>query len=235
MDKELIMKLQAALKKAGFDPKGVDGVIGPDTEKAIIAFKKSKGLAARPYIGPLTLEALIGEEPPEDAVVQLPWINQLAKHMGWDEKIDNQALREWLKSDGSTVGDPAKIPWCGDCMETAIRLGLPGEWAITDKRLTVNPYWAQNWQYFGLPSERLYGALGAFVRPAGGHIACLIGYDPGLKRLRIRGGNQSNRVGDTWIDANRMIACRRPQKWDHDLPALPVMNSRGEIVSTNEA
>ncbi len=111
MDKELIMKVQAALKAAGFDPKGIDGVIGPDTEKAIIAYKKSKGLTARPYLGPITLKLLTGETPPEDVVIQLPWINELTKHMGWDENIDNKALREWLKSDGSTVGDPAKIAW----------------------------------------------------------------------------------------------------------------------------
>lgn len=235
MDKELIIRLQKALKKAGFDPKGADGVIGPDTEAAIIAFKKSKGLTARPYLGPLTLKLLTGEEPPEDVVIQLPWMNQLAKHMGWDEKLDNQALREWLKSDGATLGDPAKSPWCGDCMETSIRLSLPDEWGVTDKRLRVNPYWAQNWAYFGNASENRYGALGVFVRPGGGHIACLIGYDPALKRLRIRGGNQSNRVGDTWIDARRMVACRKPFTWGHELPALPIMNSKGQIVSTNEA
>jgi hypothetical protein len=193
------------------------------------------GLAARPYLGPLTIAALLGGTPKES--VQLPWINQLAKHMGWDEKIDNQALREWLKSDGATLGDPAKNPWCGDCMETAIRLGIPGEWEVTDQRLRANPYWAQNWQWFGVECKPAYGAVAAFVRPQGGHVACLIGYDPGLKRFRIRGGNQSNRVGDTWIEAKRMLehGCRKPKKWGQDLPPLPRMNSAGAIVSTNEA
>ncbi len=114
-------------------------------------------------------------------------------------------------------------------------MSLPDEWAVTDQRLRVNPYWAQNWEYFGVASKPAYGCQAVFVRPGGGHIACLIGYDPGLNRYRIRGGNQSNRVGDTWIDAKRMVACRKPKTWEHDLPPLPVMNSRGLIVSTNEA
>jgi len=39
---------------------GADGVMGPATEKAIIACKKWAGLQARPYIGPITLEKLFG-------------------------------------------------------------------------------------------------------------------------------------------------------------------------------
>lgn len=242
MDKELIIKIQKALLDAGFDPKGLDGIIGPDTEKAIIAYKVSKGLAARPYLGPLTLSSLFGGVDPASPHMQsiiptivLPWINELTKHMGWDETKDNATLREWLKSDGSTLGDPAKLPWCGDCMETAIRLSLPNEWANTDKRLRVNPYWAQNWQYFGEESRPLYGALGVFVRDGGGHIACLIGVDNRLRKYRVRGGNQSNRVSDTWIDIRRCIATRKPSTWSSALPKLPEMNSEGQIISTNEA
>lgn len=41
---EKAKKIQQALKKAGFDPGQVNGIIGERTEKAIMAFQKSKGL-----------------------------------------------------------------------------------------------------------------------------------------------------------------------------------------------
>lgn len=233
-----IKEIQIALKGQGFDPGEIDGVMGPKTEQAIIAFKIKHGWAGRPFLGPLTIAALFGGEPEDmpDQTAQLPWVNELAKHLGWHEVINNAELEKWLRSDGATVGDPAKIPWCSDCMETAVRLSLPNEWAVTDPRLRANPYWAQNWQFFGLRCDPpRYGSLGVFKRDGGGHIAALIGIDRKLNRLRIRGGNQSNRVSDTWIDARRMIACRKPQTWHSELPKLPEMNSSGQIISANEA
>ncbi len=236
MNKELVKEIQIALKEKGYDPKGTDGVLGPNTEAAIVAFKIHEGLAARPYLGPITIAKLLGGEPEDlpPQAIQFPWVNEMSKHMGWEEVGNNEALRAWLKSDGATIGDPAQIPWCGDCMETSIRLSLPHEWDITDKRLRTNPYWAQNWQYFGVQSKPLYAALGVFRRNGGGHIALLMGIDRKLNRLRIRGGNQSNRVSDTWIDAGRMIATRKPATWDGALFPLPEMNSIGQIISVNE-
>lgn len=232
-------QIQARLNELGFGPLQVDGVIGPATDAAIMKFKKSVGLVARPYIGPVTLGKLFGNgdiravEPVVTGI--LPWDNELKKHIGWHEVGNNAALRAWLKSDGSTLGDPSKSPWCGDAMETAIRLGLPDEWARTDARLRANPYWALNWEFFGESSPLRYGAICSFKRKGGGHIAEAIGIDPKRGLLRVRGGNQSNTVSDTWIDKARLHSCRKPVTWSHDLPPLPVMNSAGKIVSTNEA
>jgi membrane-bound lytic murein transglycosylase B len=39
------MALQQRLTANGFDTQGADGVIGPNTEKAISAYQASKGLA----------------------------------------------------------------------------------------------------------------------------------------------------------------------------------------------
>jgi hypothetical protein len=33
----------------------------------------------------------------------------------------------WLKRGGRSLGDPSKNPWCGDFVETCIRIGLPDE------------------------------------------------------------------------------------------------------------
>lgn len=240
MNKELVKQVQLALAQAGFDPGDADGVIGPKTEAAIVAYKIANGLVSRPYLGPVTLAKLIGGDADdylEIESLQLPWVNELGKHLGWHEVQNNAALETWLRSDGSTVGDPSKVPWCGDCMETAIRLTLPNEWVITDKRLRTNPYWALNWVYFGVQCKPAYGAISAFRRDGGGHIAVLMGFDKKHNRYRIRGGNQSNRVSDTWIDAVRMApACpRKPSTWAHELPPLPFMDSTGAIISHNEA
>lgn len=238
------VQIQQRLNTLGFGPIDVDGVIGPQTDAAVIKFKKSVGLASRPYIGPVTLAALFsnGELPPAPPIGApsvlvdvLPWDNELKKHMGQHEVRNNAELRKWLKSDGATLGDPAKLPWCGDAMETAIRLGLPDEWSQTDATLRSNPYYALNWAKFGMPSDLRYGAIVSFKRKGGGHIAELIGIDPKRGVLRVRGGNQSNTVSDTWIDQNRLYACRKPITWRHELPPLPIMNSAGKIVSTNEA
>ena len=52
-----VKDIQQALNKHGYKLK-IDGAMGPKTEKAISAFKRKRGWRARPWIGPLTAEAL---------------------------------------------------------------------------------------------------------------------------------------------------------------------------------
>ena len=59
---EDVKKLQTALKELGYDigENGIDGIIGPETEKAIKAFQKANGLTdnGMGIVGPKTLDAL---------------------------------------------------------------------------------------------------------------------------------------------------------------------------------
>lgn len=229
----LVKEIQKALQEAGFNPGTVDGNLGAGTEEAIVNFKKAHGLAARPYLGPITLRLLFSQQPVPE-IPELPWITEIARYMGLHEVTNNAELRRWLKSDGQTLGDPAALPWCGDAIETSIRLSLPDEWAVTDATLVRNPYWADNWRKFGQPSNEAYGAVATFSRPGGNHVCFLMGVDNNLLRYRVRGGNQSNRVSDTWIDKSRLTSIRRPTTWKTALPKLPEMNSLGQVVSTNE-
>ena len=229
-------QVQQALNRHGYKLVE-DNIMGPNTEAAISDFKGKHGLMPRPLIGPLTEKLLFGggtkpRKKPDDEKSP-PWVNELGRHMGWHEVYNRSALMAWLRSDGGTLGDPSKLPWCGDAMHTAIRLTLPDEKFPGD--LGKNPYWARNWALFGDKSDLRYGVMVVIVRGSGGHIATAVGYDPVRKRVRIRGGNQSNAITDTWIDEARVIAYRAPKTWPHELPPIPIMNSSGQVISRNEA
>ena len=231
-----VKEIQRALNKHGYKLK-VDGVMGSKTETAISDFKHKQGWMARPWIGPLTAEALeltaVGKKVKRGDGVVPPWVTIMNKWMYTEEVKHNAELRKFLKSDGRALGDPAKLPWCGDWMETCVKLSLPDE--PFPGKLGENPYWALNWQYLGGKSKLRYGAMLVIKRPKGGHIAVAVGYDPKRKRIRMRGGNQSNMVKDSWIDEQRVRHIRKPKTWKTKLTPIPIMNSKGAVLSRNEA
>lgn len=227
------LRIQQALKAQGYDPGPLDGKMGSLTEAAIIQFKVAHGLQARPYLGPITLQLLFGSLFSAAVQVEVPWVNEFNKHMNLHEVRDHAAVVEWLRSDGATVGDPAKIPWCADAMETAIKIALPDE-PFTGK-VKANPYYALNWLDFGVDTAGVYGAISVFHRNGGGHIGCLVGISADGRVLRIRGGNQGNTVCDTWIERDRLKGYRWPTTYTGKKLPVPIMNSNGAVISINEA
>jgi len=237
------LQIQEALKDRGFNPGRLDGIMGPKTEQAIVNFKVAHGLKARPYLGPITLARLFGTTPVaadtkhRPKALEVPWINEMMKHYRMHE--EDPALAAWLRSDGGTVGNPDDIPWCGDAVHTSIRNALPGE--TFNGRVKANPYLARNWVDFGVELKGLrYGAILSMWRkkPSSmyGHVAFAVGYDPKRKRIRILGGNQTDRVTKTWVSEKRLRqhGIRAPKTYS-DLPPIPIMNSAGQVISTNEA
>ena len=229
--------VQRELAARGFDPGPIDGIPGPRTEAALVAFKRSVGLRARPYLGPITLRNLFPTSPASHFADAVPWMREAARHIGLHERSDFRRLYDFLRSDGKTLGDPRKLPWCGDFVDTCLRLALPDE--PRPGRLGENPYLARNWMLLGEETGPRFGAIAVFWRGKrngfSGHVGFAAGWDGARRRVKVRGGNQGNSVSDAWLSSDRLLGFRKPATFTGDLPLLPGMSSAGAAVSHNEA
>lgn len=183
--------------------------------------------------GPQTHDAFLRYNPADVAPVadndNPPWVTELLKVFGWHEVHDNVRLRSWLKSDNKTLGDPQELPWCGDAVETAVKLALPAE-PFTGN-LGINPYWARNWTGFGRAAVG-YGAVGVFERgPTSGHVGFLVGHDDTC--YHVLGGNQGDRVSVMRLEKGRLLGSRWPVTYTIDPQPLP-RRATTVAISVNE-
>jgi uncharacterized protein (TIGR02594 family) len=223
--------IQQALRRQGFDPGPVDGAMGPLTRAAIARFEKDHGLSADGAPDDAFLKALLGET---QATAWLPWYAEAERRKGLHEIRDKVELAAFLRSDGATLGDPTKLPWCGDFVETCVAVGLPEE------PLPENPYLARNWLKFGVVCAPTEGAVLVFWRGAksgtSGHVGFYAGEDGSESggAFHVLGGNQSNAVTIARIAKSRLLGARWPRT------AAPPKGGRTErgaagALSTNEA
>ena len=231
-------ELQHALKLRGHYQDKVDGIYGPNTRNAIIEFKLSQGLPGTPRLSQITLRRLLHPETKKTpATVETPWLHEIGANLGLHEVHHNAELRRWLKSDGRTLGDPARFPWCGDAVQTAIANTLPNE-KLTG-RVDENPYLARNWLEFGEETEPVLGCVVVFWRGRkdgiSGHVGVLIGRTEDGSLLYVRGGNQRNSVSDAWLDADRLLGCRYPKTEGRSKRPVPIYDNSRKAISTNEA
>ena len=155
---EPLRLIQRGLEQLGHSPGAVDGLWGLRTARALKAL-----LAANSHAAAVA--------PPGP----LPWITEAKSALGRNEARDRFWLMDWLKRDGRSLGDPAKNPWCGDFVETCIRMALPDEPLLG--ALGTNPYWARNWLLFGQETKPVTGAVLIFERGSGGHVGFAMGQD----------------------------------------------------------
>lgn len=228
-----VLTLQRRLNRLGFGPLVEDGIKGPRTDAAVVAFKRSIGFRARPYVGPLTWEALTGAVPigngALDARQAIPWMAEAARIKGLHEARDTARLRAWFDRSVAWI-DPREIPWCGAFVATVLRRWEPGI-ALPD-----NPLGARNWGRFGTEVAPQFGAVLTFWRgaPSGwkGHVGFYWGED--ATAFHVLGGNQSDAVTITRIAKTRLLRAR----WPHGqaAPGTIIRLSRaGQPLSTNEA
>ena len=99
--------VQHRLENKGYDTGGTDGVYGPKTEKAVIAFQQTKGLTVDGIVGLKTWAALIDDDTSTDQQT-VAGCSRLLKNSGkpYFKGDDVEAVQEALKSAGL---DPGKI------------------------------------------------------------------------------------------------------------------------------
>lgn len=195
-----VREIQARLEQLGFAPGPIDGLLGPQTEAAIVAFKRSIGLRPRPYVGELTYAALMVEAPE----TTIPWMSEAVRIKGLHEARDTATLRKWFDASLAWV-DPREVPWCGAFVATVMRKWEP------HILLPENPLLARNWSNFGLPCASQLGAILTFSRPGSswsGHVGFYWGED--ATAYHVLGGNQSNAVTITRMSKDRHISSRWP-------------------------
>jgi uncharacterized protein (TIGR02594 family) len=227
-----IMWLQSRLIAHGYPVgrAGADGDLGGDTIKAIFAFQRGNGLAETGVADAPTVAALRAARspapgsavppsaPPDETMP--PWMAEMARRHGLHERTHNKSLSDWLKI-GKWLGDPAKLPWCGDAVETCIVKTLPQE------PVPGNPFFAQNWKAFGInPGGPIVGAIGVIRWSASaGHVGLVADYDARRKKVTMLGGNQSDSIRLSAFDLDSFIAFR----WPRSFPVKRYPRYRGAV------
>lgn len=168
------------------------------------------------------------------------WLVELKKWNGTKEVpgpgVNAKIRNLWLSLPGGewywkTYGeDDSKLPWCGAMMAGVMQrcgVSFPKKYAS-----------AREWAVWGTSlSVPAYGCIAVFARPEGAHVGVLVGKDT-RGRYAVWGGNQSDGVCLTYIDASRAIAYRWPTEALDQLQGvsrvLPMVASTGK-TSTNEA
>ena len=210
---DAIRLIQSGLDKLGHSPGSIDGQWGVRTARALKQLLSANGRSA----------ALAPPGP-------LPWITEAKTALGRNEARDRNWLMDWLKRDGRSLGDPSKNPWCGDFVETSIRMALPDEPLLS--ALGTNPYWARNWLLFGQAVQPITGAVLIFERGSGGHVGFVVGQDD--THFYVLGGNQSDAVTIARIAKSRVLGARWPATYPPRPQRLPTMKPGEFLATTNE-
>ena len=210
---DAIRLIQNGLDRLGHAPGAIDGQWGVRTARALRQLIAANGRAAS-----LSPQGL------------LPWITEAKTALGRNEARDRSWRMDWLKRDGRSLGDPGKNPWCGDFVETCIRMGLANEPLLS--ALGTNPYWARNGLLFGQAVQPITGAVLIFERGSGGHAGFAVGQDD--THFFVLGGNQSDAVTIARIAKSRLLGARWPATFPPRLQRLPTMTPDEFLATTNE-
>jgi uncharacterized protein (TIGR02594 family) len=160
------------------------------------------------------------------------WLAIAWNYLGTKEKVgpgSNPTITGWAKRVGGWIAayfTDDDIPWCAlfvnQCLHEA-GIAAPKSLAAKDYATWGVP----------LPAPAL-GAIVVFKRPGGHHVGFYLGQRID-GAIRVRGGNQSNAVTDTWIDGTRLIAIRWPsERVRPDTAGAIVLAGDGQPLSTNE-
>ena len=213
MTNENIRALQSALKALGSDPGSVDGIDGPKTRAAAMAW--GQGVTSKPVT----------------ATDVPPWYAEARRLIGTKEAAgvaNSPTIMAWARDAqiGGYTGDD--VPWCGLFVAHCFHAGLP------QAKRPDNPLGARNWLKFGREVKPQIGAVMVFWRGSrdgwSGHVGFYHGES--ATTYSILGGNQSDAVTVTTIAKDRFLGAR----WPDGYPASgETATVAGGTLSTNEA
>lgn len=158
-----------------------------------------------------------------------PWLVTATELLGTTEvpgAASNPKIMDWAKKLGGWITSFYKddsIPWCG--------LFVGHCFGVHGVKGPKNPLSALAWGDWGVKTTPRLGAVLVFTRKGGGHVGFYVG-ETNTAYL-VRGGNQSDKVSDTWIAKDRLYACRWPEGFD--AVTYPVYLTKSGKLSTNEA
>lgn len=239
-----VRERQIQLKNRGFNPGPIDGIPGPSTDRAMIAFKKSVGLRPRAFYGKITEAALFGPIEPGSVskpVYRAGTIPPLAKpflrRMGWEEHRDRHSLIAWFKKYGKYLGDPRKNPWCAEGQENSCLEMFP------DEPVPDNPFWARNWAHWGVDAGGpVIGSVGTIGWSNGsGHVGVVadvrVNSSNVVTHVKLLGCNQGNRIKYSWFPMStrkgKFIAFRvAPSEKGKKYPAFGGVGSSDGFAAT---
>lgn len=229
-------RAQSALAAKGFYHGVIDGDRGPKTNSAIIAYKKSIGLASRDYLGPLTEAALFGKSlnpaPVGGHAGEPCWLRRARQEIGVQEipgsRHSAAVLGYWERAKLYFTSD--EVPWCAgfvgamleDCGIRSTRSGMARSYCDWGRKLT----------------KPVPGAVVVFWRGSRGGSSGHVGFVAGVDQngnVRCLGGNQSDAVNVKSFSTDRVLG----YYWPDGVPlpgdqALVVERSDGPL-SSNEA
>ena len=234
MSKNEVIAIQEALSSRGFNPGPIDGILGPKTRSAIVKFKRSIGLRARPYIGPITRGALLDDRSPAPQIsTKEPiWFRNARSYLGLREypgKRSNSKILNWWKLIRAKYRDD-ETPWCA-----AFVGGTLEEVLIRSTRSAA----ARSYDKWGVKLKQpSLGCVVTFWRGSPkswkGHVGYVVGRDQD-GRLMVLGGNQGDSVSIKAFSDSRIIGFYWPSNVkEQPSNKLPCILSDGTI-SSNEA
>ncbi|NDW04055.1 NlpC/P60 family protein [Jiella pacifica] len=127
MQKDIVKTFQGRLQGLGYYHGEIDGDAGTMTSSATVAFKTAHGLAARDYVGPITMTTLFSTAAKAAPIIVPPslmpsvdpsldlLLAEARKWIGLKEipgPVDNEQIVKWGKAAGITWWNNDDDAWC---------------------------------------------------------------------------------------------------------------------------